>query len=228
MSRILNKLRTPFLAVGAALSLSACGYYGTGVSVGYNAGYGYDDGYYDDGYGYYDDGYGYGYGSSHYDVFGDPFFSGRYGYTPSYGWYNNYFYPGTGYYIYDRRGGRHAYGGDQRRFWDRNRGSIRDRRALRDYRDYDRGTAQGRAFQDGRTRDREALQRGDLTREQFRANRQQARRQYNQGLRQDFQNGNSLRGGNGVGMRGEAARARHREIRQEVRRNRAERRQRGD
>ena len=98
---------------------------------------------------------------------------------------------------------------------------------MRDFRDYDRGNPQGRAFEDRRAQDREALRRGELTQDQFDANRRAARREFNQGIRRDVRNGNSLRGGDGVGMRGEAARARHREIREEVRQNREERRQRG-
>ncbi len=196
-------LRTPLLAVGAALTLSACTY-GTGLSLGVGSGYGYGGGYY--------------------DVYNDPYFSGRYGYTPNYGWYNNYFYPGNGYYVYDRRGGRYTYNDDQRRFWDRNRGYIRSRQDLRDYERYDRRTPQGQAFQRERLRDREALGRGEVTQEQFRANRRDDRQTYREGLRRDLRNGNSLRGGDGVGLEGGAARARHDEIRNDVMRQRAERR----
>lgn len=221
-------LRTPLLAIGAALSLSACGgYYGTGVSVGYNGGYGYDDGYYDDGYGY-ADGYGYGYGSSAYDVYGDPYFSGRYGYSPAYGWYNNYFYPGTGYYVYDRRGTRYSYNDDQRRFWERNRFNIRDREDLRDVRRYSRDQRQDRReFVRERRDDRRAVRDGTVTRDQFRADRRgdrqqfrQERRQDRRALRQDLRDGGARAGG--------GDRARFREIRQQVRENRAVRRNRGN
>lgn len=211
-------LRTPLLAIGAALSLSACGYYGTGVSVGYNAGYGYDDGYYGD---YYDDGYGYGYGSSRYDVFGDPYFSGRYGYTPYYGWYNNFFYPGTGYYVYDRRGSRYGFNDDQRRFWERNRYVIRDREDLRDVRRFSRDQRRDRReFERERRDDRRAVRNGTITREQFRADRRADRQEFRNERRQDRRAlREDLRDGRGGGDR-----ARFREIREEVRQNRAERR----
>src|SRR3546814_11108639 len=81
----LPRIRTALLAVAAAFSVSACGYYddygygyGGGLSVGYNSA------------GYYDPYYGYGYGG--------------YGWPSYYGWYNDFYYPGTGFYIYDRRG----------------------------------------------------------------------------------------------------------------------------
>jgi hypothetical protein len=185
------------------------------VSVGYNAGYGYDDG-------YYDDGYGYGYGSSAYSVFADPYFSGRYGYTPTYGWYNNYFYPGTGAYVYDRRGQRYGYNNDQRRFWERNRFNIRDREDLRDVRRFSRDQRQDRReFVRERRDDRGAVRNGTVTREEFRADRRNdrqefrtERRQDRRELRQDLRDGRAPR----------ADRVRQREIRQEVRQNRAERR----
>ncbi len=208
-----SRLRTPVLALGAALSLSACAYGYGGLDVGYG---GYNDGYYNDGYG------GYGQGG-YYDVNSDPFYSGRYGYTPQYGWYNNYFYPGTGYYIYDRRGSRYGWNDDQRRYWERNRVNIRSREDLRDYRDYRReNRGDIRDYRNDRREDRDSLRNGTITQDQFRANRRDDRRDLRQDVRQ---NRRELR----QDLRNENPdQARHREIREEVRQHRAERRQRGD
>lgn len=98
------------LAAGAALGLTACsGYgYGTGISVGYNSGYGYND----YGYGGYGSYGGYGgnnclardrYGRTYYVCGFDNYYgSNRYTYSPR---TVVYYYPGYTYrggYYYDR------------------------------------------------------------------------------------------------------------------------------
>jgi hypothetical protein len=101
----MTKARTLATLLVGAVALSGCTMmdgYG-GLSVGY--GDGYHDPYYHDG-GYYPASY--------------------------YGWYDDYYYPGTGYYVYDRRGGRHAWNPGQRRYWEARRAAIRDRRELRE------------------------------------------------------------------------------------------------
>lgn len=70
-----------------------------------------------------DRGYGYGgmsvgYGSGGY--YGDPYYGSGY-YGSRYGWWGDYYYPGSGYYVYDRRGQRHRWNNEQRRYWGQRR-----------------------------------------------------------------------------------------------------------
>lgn len=67
----------------------------------------------------YDD-YGYGGVNVGYGV-ADPYYGYNAGYGGLGGWYNDFYYPGTGVYVIDRRGGRHRWNDDQRRYWE-NRG----------------------------------------------------------------------------------------------------------
>lgn len=76
-----------------------------------------------DGYG----GIGLGYGGGYYD----DYYGGYYD-NPYYGWYDNYYYPGAGYYVYDQRGGRHAWNDRQRSYWEGRRSHIRDRTVFRE------------------------------------------------------------------------------------------------
>ena len=90
------------------------------------------------GYGYADVGWGAGYSS--WDVYyGDPF-GWRHvpmGWAGSgFGWYGGYYYPGTGGFVYDRRGVRRAWAGQQQRYWQprialRQQGGYRDPRPPR-------------------------------------------------------------------------------------------------
>lgn len=121
--------RRLFAAMGlvGGLALGGCayddGYYG-GVSVG--------TGYY--GGGYYDDYWGPGY------------------YRPGYysGWYDGFYYPGSGYYVYDRRGHRHRWSDNHRRYWEHRREARRgdgDRSGWnRGDRRRDRSTSLDRAY----------------------------------------------------------------------------------
>jgi hypothetical protein len=121
-----NAMMKLILAAGAALGLAGCGAYGygTGVSVGYNSGYGYN------GYGY--NGYnGYGgsnclardgYGRSYYVCGYDNYYgSNRYIYSPR---TVVYYYPGYTYrggYYYDRNNRRY----DGRWLYNRHYGTRR-------------------------------------------------------------------------------------------------------
>lgn len=81
-----------------------------------------------------DGGYGglsVGYGSAGY--YGNPYYGGGYGHYAS-GWYDDFYYPGGGYYVYDRRGARHAWNDNQRRYWEGRRYTLRDREDRQDFR----------------------------------------------------------------------------------------------
>ncbi|WP_185829184.1 hypothetical protein [Sphingomonas ginkgonis] len=84
-------MRNPILATGAlalaAATLGGCAY---------------------DSYGY---GGGFGLG-----IGGGDYYGAGYDYAP-YGWYGDYYYPGVGAYVYDRGRHRHAWNGDQQRYW---------------------------------------------------------------------------------------------------------------
>ena len=118
----------------AAASVMAVGL--SGCATMYGGGYGYNDGYYDDGYGYddgYNDGYyddGYGYDDYYYDDY-------RLGYPNigfGGGWYNNYYYPGYGTYLYDRSGQYWLMNQYYRNYW----GYWRDNWGRNHDRDWDR------------------------------------------------------------------------------------------
>ena len=165
------RIRTAFLAVGAALSLGACGYYdgyGGGVSVGYSGGY-YDD--------YYDPYYG---GGGYYD----PYYGGSYG--RNYGsWYNNFYYPGYGVYVFDRGGRRYSWNDDQRRYFEGRGYRLRDREDRRDFRQFRReGRQDAREY---RQESRDAIQRfrrGEITRDQLQTELRGERREYRQDRRE--------------------------------------------
>lgn len=109
-----NRFRAVVLAFAAGLGVSACTYgngYGySGLSLGYNSGGYYDDGFYGGGLGY--DGYGYG------GTFGAPYW----------GWYGDYYYPGAGYYVYDRNRRPFRWNDRQRTYWQNRYSSWRGAR----------------------------------------------------------------------------------------------------
>lgn len=158
--KAITSFKIPMLLTAMA-GLSACAVYD---------GYGYDTGYYGDGYasGAYPDecydrngylypdcedaGYiarnGYGYGSI--------FYSNRYG---PYGWYDGYYYPGYSDYIYDRAGRRHNWNERHRRHWEgrRHARGDRDRHRGDGWRDGDRRRGDGwRGDRDQRPPERRA------------------------------------------------------------------------
>lgn len=142
------------------------------------------------------DGYGYGgaslgYGSGYY---ADPYYGGGYGgvgYAPSYfGWYNDFYYPGTGVYVYDRYRRPFRWNDSQRQYWQGRRGyglDRGDRRELRqNWADFARDRrGDNRDFYRERRDDRQALRNGTINRDQFRAERRDARQDYRREFRQD-------------------------------------------
>ncbi|WP_193752975.1 peptidase [Sphingomonas endophytica] len=133
-------------------------------------------------------GYGYsgvsvGAGSGFYD---DPYYAA--GYAPGYyGWYDNYYYPGTGAYVYDRYRRAYPWNDGQRRYWQQRRNGYADRDVRANWRDFGRDVRRERRDYRGDIRvDRQALRDGRITREQFRAERRDARREYRQDVRRDY------------------------------------------
>ncbi len=183
-------LRSFAIIVAAGVGLGGCAYGpygGTGVSVGY--GNGYYDPYYDARYSPYGSRYGsrYGYGYSPYRY---SRYGYGYGYAP-YGWYDGFYYPGTGYYVYDSYRRPRYWSDAQRRYWNQrlityrtrngNRSEIRSNWSdfLRDRR------VDNRRFRQDLRQDRRALSSGNITRQQYQAERKEARQQYRKELRED-------------------------------------------
>ncbi len=115
---------------------------------------------------------------------------------PYYGWYGDYYYPGAGYYVYDRRGSRHRWNDNHRRYWEGRRDGRRgqenwsgykhdrrdnDRREWRDddRRDHDRGAERRRDRRDDDRPDGDWSQKrfgtGDNDRDDRRERRQDPR-----------------------------------------------------
>lgn len=174
-------LRTTAIAVVAALGLSGCSAYDTGYGYGgVNVGYGSS---------YYDSGYG-----------GSPYYGAGYGngYNSGYGWYGDYYYPGNGVYVFSRAGQSYRWNGDQQRYWEGHRYTLRDREDVRDYRNFRRdGRQDRREFRTERRDDRQAFRNGTVTREQFRTDRDADRQAYRaerrddrRAFRQDLRDGN--------------------------------------
>jgi hypothetical protein len=101
-------MRVPRLAFAAVAATGALALSGCADDMYGPYGYGY-------GYGAYGYGSPYGYGSYGY---GSPY-GGYYGYGAydPFGWYGDYYYPGAGIYVYDSYRHRHAWNGDQQRYW---------------------------------------------------------------------------------------------------------------
>jgi hypothetical protein len=105
MAPVKPRNRIALLAAGLAglLTLGGCttdGYGYGGIDAGYGR-YAYNDGFYD-------------------PYYGPGYYGGGYG-----GWYNDFYYPGGGYYVYDRRGARHRWTDQQRRYWEQRRQARR-------------------------------------------------------------------------------------------------------
>jgi hypothetical protein len=182
----MSLVRNLALAAIGVVGLSGCAtldpYYGASVGVGspyyndyYGSGYG--------GYGGYPSYGGYG-GYATYGGYGSPY--GGYG-SPYGGWNGGYYYPGTGAYVYDQQRRRYPISTAQRRYWEQQR-IVRSRNpAIREnYREY-RGERRDdrRAYRVERREDRVARDAGTVTREQYRVDRRQDRREYRQDQRQD-------------------------------------------
>ena len=174
----MSTFRNLALVALGAVGLSGCATYDPYLGASVGVGSAYYDPYYGGGYGY-NRGYPYGgYGS----------YGGYGGYSSPYGgWYNNYYYPGTGVYVYDRQRRRYPISDAQRRYWEQQRiARSRNPEIRENYRDYrverrdDR-----RAYRVERRDDREALRRGEVTREQYRADRRQDNRAERRDARRD-------------------------------------------
>ncbi|MEH3122059.1 MAG: peptidase [Sphingomonas phyllosphaerae] len=137
-----------------------------------------------DGYGY--SGIGIGAGSGYYN---DPYYAGGYG-NGYYGWYGDYYYPGTGVYVYDRYRRAYPWNDGQRRYWAQRRYGYGDRDVRENWGDVRR---ERRDYRNDVRGDRQAYRNGQITRDQFRQQRQDARRAYRNDVRRDFRD---LRGQN--------------------------------
>ena len=175
----MSLVRKLALVALGAVGLSGCAtfdpYLGASVGVGSR--------YYDP---YYDGGYGYSpYGTyGNYGAYGAPYR----GYAQPYGgWYNNYYYPGTGVYVYDRQRRRYPISDTQRRYWEQQRiARSRNPEIRENYREYRTERRDDRrAYRVERRDDREALRRGEVTREQYRADRRQDNRAERRDARRD-------------------------------------------
>lgn len=170
---------------------------------------------------------GYGYGGAGVGYASDPYYGGGYGdgyygagfggVNSYYGWSGDYYYPGSGVFVYDRYRRPYRWNGAQQRYWQGRRGNYRgagnwgnfargNSPAAQAYRQDRRGD--NRAFRQDRRQDRNQLRNGQITPDQFRAERGAARQAYRAEARQDRREfrqsrpGGGNRGGFGGGNRG--------------------------
>jgi hypothetical protein len=125
------------------------------------------------------DNFGYGGLSAGY---GNGYYSGN----PYSGWYDDFYYPGSGYYVYDRGGRRHSWNNNQRRYWEGRRGNLTNRERRENLRGFRAERRQDNAqLRQERRENRGELRSGQITRDQFRAERRELRRERRQDLRGD-------------------------------------------
>jgi hypothetical protein len=111
-------MRVPRLAIAAVAAAGVFALSGCADDMYGPYGYGYG------GYGTYGYASPYGYGSYGY---GYPYSGYGYGSYDPFGWYGDSYYPGVGIYVYDSYRHRHAWNGDQQRYWTNRRSTWQGR-----------------------------------------------------------------------------------------------------